>query len=137
MMTGYLLILPFVLFMLVTNTGPLVYGIIKSFFSWSLVGESHFVGFDVYRSVFANDIFWKQITFSDHETSTHSRICRTSGQRSHKKVLSKNEQWMFRTQTSLIELLCPCLYVQFFVNVQKWSVLDTLLKSFQANKPKK
>lgn len=61
MMTGYLLILPFVLFMLVTNTGPLVYGIIKSFFSWSLVGESHFVGFDVYRSVFANDIFWKSI----------------------------------------------------------------------------
>ncbi|MHB8278388.1 MAG: carbohydrate ABC transporter permease [Candidatus Humimicrobiaceae bacterium] len=60
-MTGYLFILPFVVFMLVTNTGPVVYGFVKSFFSWSLSGGSHFVGFDIYRSVFADDIFWNSL----------------------------------------------------------------------------
>ncbi len=58
MLIGYLFILPFVVFMLVTNTGPLIYGFIRSFFSWSLVAESHFVGLDIYRTVFADNIFW-------------------------------------------------------------------------------
>ena len=55
---GYLFILPFVLFMLVTNIGPLIYSFIESFFQWSLSGPGRFVGFDIYRNVFADKIFW-------------------------------------------------------------------------------
>jgi multiple sugar transport system permease protein len=59
--TGILFILPFIVFILITNTGPVLYSFVKSFFSWSLVGESHFAGFDVYRSVFSDDIFWNSL----------------------------------------------------------------------------
>jgi multiple sugar transport system permease protein len=58
---GYLFILPFVLYTLVTNTGPIIYAFIKSFFSWSLTEKSHFVGFDSYKAVFADPIFWNSL----------------------------------------------------------------------------
>ncbi|MCL5073270.1 MAG: sugar ABC transporter permease [Actinobacteria bacterium] len=61
MMVGYLFISPFVFFILAINIGPVVYSFIKSFFSYSLVGANHFVGFDIYKGVFTDPIFWNSL----------------------------------------------------------------------------
>ena len=61
MMIGYLFILPFVFFILFTNIGPVIYSFIGSFFSYSLTGTSHFVGFNIYKDVFADQNFWSSL----------------------------------------------------------------------------
>ena len=57
-LTGYIFLLPFCIIYLIFNLYPLLQGLILSFYKWNLSSDKVFVGFDNYKMIFQDEVFW-------------------------------------------------------------------------------
>ncbi len=61
-MINYLFLLPFLVFFIVFIIGPIFYAIYMSFYNWPILSKEHiFIGFENYRNLIMDSIWWKAI----------------------------------------------------------------------------
>jgi multiple sugar transport system permease protein len=60
-LTGYLFVLPALLGFLFWYLGPMVYNVWISFHEWDLLSTPEWTGFDNYRRMWNDDLFWKSL----------------------------------------------------------------------------
>lgn len=60
-LTGYLFLLPFCIIYIIFNLYPLIQGLILSFYKWNLSNTKVFVGFNNYKMIFTDKVFWEAL----------------------------------------------------------------------------
>lgn len=60
----YLFISPWIIGFLVFTLFPLIFSLFMSFHNWSITGERIFIGFNNYKSMFADENFYKSLTIT-------------------------------------------------------------------------
>lgn len=60
----YLFISPWIIGFLVFTLFPLIFSLFMSFHNWSITGERIFIGFNNYKTMFADENFYKSLTIT-------------------------------------------------------------------------
>ncbi|TVY07482.1 carbohydrate ABC transporter permease [Paenibacillus cremeus] len=111
---GWLFVSPMVLGFLILMIGPLFFAFYMSLTDWPLLGDANFIGFDNYRNIVSDALFWKVLgnTFYFAAGLVPLNIVIAL---SLALMLAKNKRWMglFRT----------AIFVPVITSLIVWSIV--------------